>query len=339
MGKKDVVTKDYMDNAEVFADAFNYFLFGGREVIDPLKLHTMDTTEIGMPYGQGNTITPVQKFRDDFKYLSAMEDETAAYLLLGIENQSEIHRAMAVKNMVYDALQYATQVEKAALSHRKAGKNKISGPEEETVQGARKSPKAAEYLSGFYKEDRLIPVITLVVLFSPEEWDAPMSLHEMFAITDKNLLSFVPDYKLNLIAPAQIDKEEMDKFKTSLREVLLYIKYSKDKKKLEELLKTDPSFKTVERKAAVVINTITNSKLKLDEKGEVIDMCQAIAELREEMKTEGIEQGIKQGIEQGTEQLGKLIAALIASGRVDDAQKAATDKQARDILYKEFNIL
>ena len=123
----------------------------------------------------------------------------------------------------------------------------------------------------------------------------------------------------------------MNKFKTSLREVLLYIKYSKDKKKLEELLKTDPSFKTVERKAAVVINTITNSNLKLDEKGEVIDMCQAIAELREEMKT--------MGIEQGTEQLGKLIAALIASGRVDDAQKAATDKQTRDILYKEFNIL
>ena len=60
-------------------------------------------------------------------------------------------------------------------------------------------------------------------------------------------------------------------------------------------------------------------------------MCQAIAELREEMKAEGIKQG--------TEQLGKLINALIASGRIDDAQKAATDKQTRDILYKEFHIL
>ena len=117
--------------------------------------------------------------------------------------------------------------------------------------------------------------------------------------------------------------------------MLLYIKYSKDKKKLEELLMTAPSFKTVERKTAIAINTITNSKLKLDEKGEIIDMCQAIAELREEMKTEGI----KQGIEQGTEQLGRLIDALIASGRMDEVQKAATDKQTRDILYKEFHIL
>ena len=150
MGKKDVVTKDYMDHAEIFADAFNYFLFGGREVIDPSKLHTMDTTEIGMPYGDGNTETPVQKFRDDFKYLSAMEDETAAYLLLGIENQSEIHYAMAVKNMVYDALQYASQVEKAAISHRKARKEKrISDAETGKIKQNGKVPNTAEYLSGF----------------------------------------------------------------------------------------------------------------------------------------------------------------------------------------------
>ena len=53
----------------------------------------------------------------------------------------------------------------------------------------------------------------------------------------------------------------------------------------------------------------------------------------------GLQEGMEKGIEQGTEQLGKLIAALIASGRGDEVQKAATDKQTRDILYKEFNIL
>ena len=65
------------------------------------------------------------------------------------------------------------------------------------------------------------------------------------------------------------------------------------------------------------------------------DYNQGMLEAREE----GLQEGMEQGIEQGTEQLGKLIAALIASGRVDDAQKAATDKQTRDILYKEFHIL
>ena len=67
----------------------------------------------------------------------------------------------------------------------------------------------------------------------------------------------------------------------------------------------------------------------------VRDYNQGMLEAREE----GLQEGMEKGIEQGTEQLGKLIAALIASGRVDDAQKAATDKQTRDILYKEFHIL
>lgn len=88
MGAKDIVTKDYMKDARVFADAFNYLIFDGNPVIDPSKLHEMDTTEIGMPYGEGKTRVTVQKFRDGLKYLTAMEDENGAYLLLGIENQS-----------------------------------------------------------------------------------------------------------------------------------------------------------------------------------------------------------------------------------------------------------
>ena len=54
---------------------------------------------------------------------------------------------------------------------------------------------------------------------------------------------------------------------------------------------------------------------------------------------QGMLEAREEGMEQGAEQLGRLIAALIASGWVDDAQKAATDKQTRDILYKEFHIL
>ena len=79
----------------------------------------------------------------------------------------------------------------------------------------------------------------------------------------------------------------MDRFKSSLREVLLYIKYSKDKKKLQELLATDPHFRALDRRAAVVINTVTNSKLVFDEKEGTVDMCQAVADMREIERQEG----------------------------------------------------
>lgn len=118
MGKKDTVTKDYVKNTKVFADLFNFLLYDGRQVINPDRLRELDSTAIALPFGDDGTVFPVQKFRDELKYLSAMEDETAAYLVLGVESQSEVNYAMPVKNMLYDALQYSGQVTSAARSRR-----------------------------------------------------------------------------------------------------------------------------------------------------------------------------------------------------------------------------
>ena len=51
----------------------------------------------------------------------------------------------------------------------------------------------------------------------------------------------------------------MDRFKSSLREVLLYIKYSKDREELSKLLEDDPRFRKLDVEAAVVIDAVTNS--------------------------------------------------------------------------------
>ena len=143
-------------------------------MIKPEQLHPLDTTVIGVPYGSDDAGVPVQKYRDGMKIFSGMSDEKAVYLLLGVELQSEVHYAMPVKDMVYDALQYAAQVEEAAKSHRNERKN--IPPE---VRKSEKKPNSGEYLSGFYREDRLLPVITLVVYFGADPWDGPVCLHEM----------------------------------------------------------------------------------------------------------------------------------------------------------------
>ena len=170
MGRKDTVTGAYVKQNTIFADAFNYYIFGGQQVIQPDQLKELDTAEIVVPYGADGAGEPEQKYRDVMKSLTAMEDENAAYLLLGIENQSDVHYAMPVKNLVYDTLHYAKQVQEAANSHRKAKDYKEHGK--------------GEFLSGFYKEDKLIPVITLVIFFSPKQWDGPTSLHEMMNVKD-----------------------------------------------------------------------------------------------------------------------------------------------------------
>ena len=88
MADKDTVTKEYMQNRETFADAFNYYLYDSEQVIKPEQLKPLNTTAIALPYGEDGKSVPVQKYRDVLKMVTAMTDDHAAYLILvlGIEN-------------------------------------------------------------------------------------------------------------------------------------------------------------------------------------------------------------------------------------------------------------
>ena len=289
--RADTITKDYVKDAGVFADIFNYYIYGGRQVILPEQLTERDSTKIALPYGADGAVVPVQKFRDVQKLYAAMTDGKMEYVLYGAENQAEIHYAMPVKNNLYDALEYAGQVEEAAKSHRKEMKRKKEEGES-FAEECGKTPSPGEFLSGFWVEDRLIPSITVTIFFGSEEWDGPLSLFEMMDVSDPDVLACMDNYHVRLIAPAQMTDEEIMKFQSSLREVMLFIKYSKDKENLSRVLVTNEKrFRELERRAADVIETITNSGIKYDESEEVVDVCQAIREIRMEERKIGEQDG------------------------------------------------
>ena len=271
MGAADTVTKAYMRENAIFADAFNYLIYGGRRVIDPNSLKELDTTEIALPFGDDKTDEAVQKYRDILKSAVIKEDKDAAYVLLGIENQTDIHYAMPVRNLIYDALQYGKQVSDVSAKHRKESGN---------------GHNRGEYLSGFYKEDRLTPVITLVVHFGADAWDGPLSLHEMMSVDKPEIMQMVPDYRIQLIDPARMKPEDLMKFETSLREVMGYIKYSKDKEGMKTYMAGN-SRTMLERTAAQVIKAITNTPIEIPEGLEEVNVCEAIEEMMKDSKAEG----------------------------------------------------
>ncbi|WP_330606361.1 Rpn family recombination-promoting nuclease/putative transposase [Blautia massiliensis (ex Durand et al. 2017)] len=156
---------------------------------------------------------------------------------------------------------------------------------------------SGEYLTGFYKDDRLIPVITTVVYFGSDTWKAPRSLHEMLSVQDPEILSMVPDYRINLFSPAEIKDEELDKLQSNLKEVMLFIKYSKDKRKLQELTSQTPGFRSLELKAARVIDSITGINLRFTETEGSVNMCQAVQEMCDDARAEGLSQGHAQGLQ------------------------------------------
>ena len=332
MGRKDIITKEYMEDTEVFADVFNHMIYKGEKVIDPKNLKELDTANVIIPYGADGAEVPYQKYRDVFKILCAMEDENAVYLLLGVENQSNVHYAMPVKNMVYDSLEYAAQVQKAEASHKKARKEK--DPKE-------KKPDSAEFLSGFYREDRLLPIITVVVYFGADSWDAPRSLHEMLIVQDESILSLVPDYRINLIAPGEMSEEELELFTSNFREVMQFIKYSKDTEKLSQLVEENTAFETMDRKAVRVMEEMTGMKIEKEVEEEKVNVCKAIQGIEEKGRIAGLAEGRGAGLAEGKEALEreqKLTKFLLCDNRIDDLKCALDDPAFRQKLLEEYGI-
>lgn len=129
--------------------------------------------------------------------------------------------------------------------------------------------------------------MTLTVFYSAEQWDGALTLREMYTNLDDAILQYVPDYRVNLIAPGNMAEEEIEEFHSSLKEVMLYIKYSKDKEKLQEVTQKDKNFRSLERQAAEVIRVTTNSKLKYHKGQEVINMCMALEEMKIDSEIKG----------------------------------------------------
>ncbi len=304
MGEIDKVTRDYIKNPVVVADVFNYIAYNGEKVIKPDNLTRVDTNSLVEIYdnleisdydnsfsckrgtaSKKKSVTHfIDRYRDAISMLSIAKDDKAIYALLGIEAQSHINYAMPVRNMLYDAIQYAVQINDLTNLH-KTNKDRINGN---------------EFLSGMLKEDKLKPVITLVVYFGTEEWDGARKLSDLLEETDDNLKLFIQDYELTIINPLTMEDEEFDKFSTDLGIVLKLIKYSSNKKMLLNMTQGEENFGILSRQGARVLCASIGFDMDITEdEMEGKKMCKALAELIEDGKNEGKEIGIAEGKEIG----------------------------------------
>lgn len=265
LGDIDKATKKYMSDNHNFADIFNYVIFGGESVIHPDQLQELDPTEIESLYVDENgTASMVEKNRDVLKEITAKSDDYATYVLMGIENQTNVDYGMPVRNMLYDALSYTKQIEEIKKQHK-----------EDKNYGN----KHGEFISGIHKDDRLNPVITLVVFWAPEKWDGPRSLHDMLTDVRPEFLKYIADYQINIVAPEELENDDYKKFHSDVGNALFFMKYSKDSEKLKEFINSNPAFHNVSNETVELLNTLTNSNIEIDPGKETVDVCQAIVDL------------------------------------------------------------
>ena len=206
--------------------------------------------------------------------------------------------------MLYDSLQYTAQVNGIAKSHRDE-KDKVETSD--------------EYLLGFYRTDKLLPVFTLTIYWGADEWTAPKDLHSMLT-AEPGMLRFIDNYHLHLITPASISGRDFTKFHSELNAALKFIKYSNDNKELDRVLHDDVAYTDVSWETAEVISIMTGTDIPLNKtkKGRV-DVCKAIEDMRNNAEKAGVIKTLVDLVKKGLLTLAQ--AAEQANMTVDEFEK------------------
>ena len=263
VGQKDILLKDYF-TPDIFADAINAILYDGKSVVTPERMRTIDIETQRVEDENGN-VTADTRLRDSAK---VVEVDDAIYCLFAIEHQSVEDYTMPLRIMEYDVREYLRQV---------------------------KSNKGVQV--------RIKPIITIVMYWKADKWNQPVSVKDMF---DKNTVrwleynglgGYIQDYRMHLFEPGTVKEEDLEKFKTELKDVIAYVKYSKSTEALKdynEKYKPDLTKSTV-----TLINELTNSKYVFIEGKERLDMCEAFEGLIEEGRAKGKAEGKAEGRAEG----------------------------------------
>ena len=303
LGTKDSKAKEYLSDNTRFSEICNYVLFDGEKVIKPEDLKECDTTEVLSVFGIDKKQIVKQKWRDLLKRVSVKHTGQMYVILIGAEAQTDIHYAMPVKTMIYDALNYGEQVNEAKKRHRKNRDYRSSD----------------EFLSGFTLDDKLTPVITITLYLGTTQWDGPRSLAEMMPQMDERILPFINDYRINLLNPLEIT--DFSKFETGLRPLFELLKNASDEEKLNELITKDDTFTRVDVETVAAINLFVGTDIKYDEKEEVVNMCKAW----DDHKKRGIQEGMQRGMQQGMQQ-GRLFEIYLSVQEGDYSAKRGAEK-------------
>ena len=319
MGRQDVRVNRLFERKDIFADMVNGTLHGGRQVLraeDLERLPVRSGIVTDNEKGGKRTVGRIGDIRMQAK------GSTYSVIFAG-ETQKEVHYAMPVRVMLYDALEYTRQIQELEKTHRERGD---------------RAANSSEFLSGITKEDRILPVVN-TVLYLGKEWDGSETLHGLMDVDwekeeIKELRSCIPDYRINLVSARNIRNPE--NYRTCLRHIFQMLKYNRDKSRLFEYIRGHRNeirhMDDVEISAAMEmlgeqkrLKELLEELRIVGEEEEQNDMCEAITEM--------IMDGEKKGREQGE------AITLIRIVRKKLQKGQAVEKIAEDLLESPETVI
>lgn len=273
--KPDTVLKEYWENNERYADFFNAVLFGGREVIKAAQLQERDTEESNV-LELGDKDESITAARDLFRVIKT--GMGVEFALVGIENQDKIHYGMPVRVMNLDAYAYDKQWKRLKQKYKDA-----EGMTED------------EYLSRMRKEDRFLPVVTVVIYYGEKAWDGARDLHGVLNIPDE-MKPFVGNYPMHLVEVVNNELQFKNADNRDLFQLLnLIYNASLNKKERVQKAREYEDSHTIDEDVVRALAATNNIKIEKTKRRGRLKVCTLFEEIAKDSRTEGKEEGKIEG--------------------------------------------
>lgn len=284
MGQKDLTAKSLEAKPVVFADIFNGFLFYEDESLrlDPSLLRDLPTESVY--YDADGNIRNM--FQDSAK---AYGEQQFVLACLGLENQSTVERYLTVRILGYVYSNYKRQLD----SYTDRRKELLERKKRATPEEAGDIDAELEELGSF----KLIPVVVLVLNFSGEDWNEPVSLSGL--VEDGNPYKcFMGDFTIRVIDIHTLGQEDFERFTSDFGAVIRCLNStSRDYDGVEttltyplETLDMIHAYKKIDNFAELRERILKNAG-----KGELITMGTIFDELVDEATRKGKQEGIYEG--------------------------------------------
>jgi len=275
---KDIAEKRLEEHNDVFADIFNNLLFEGKKILKEDELISLPSASYvrevdGKIHEKNRDIRKVDKNKNMYR------------LVYGLENQTDVDNTMPERVMGYDYAVYEAQIKE--------------------IMNENKRKKNPAYSKRIHDDQKIAPSVT-VVLYWGEKWEGPRKLHDMLGFPDDTediLRTLVPDYTVNLIEIGQIPEATRDRLTSDFRFVAECAACRRQTGNLRKLI-SDRKYmikhpEEVLDTLAEVLSDVRFMKAKemlIEREEEGITMCEALDQLMEEKKEQGIQQGIQRAV-------------------------------------------
>lgn len=272
MGRRDEYQFDYLDDNHRFADQVNGALFNGQQIVKPDELEPAESQIVFLGKESGA--------RENVK---AIVDKARMWRgslihILAVENQFYVDYRMILRNMLSESLGYHRQWKRKKAFHNREKDLQIG---------------TDEFMSGMSKEEKFVPIITLVVYYGMDRpWDGARCLYDLLDIDDR-MKAFVTNYQLNLYDCHEHDT--FNEYRTGLRQLFEVVRYGRNKKELLEVIeKHREAYSSMDSDTRELLEVVAKVRIpetcKIVKDGkEEFDMCKAF----EDYKLEGIQEGIQ----------------------------------------------